>query len=327
MKAAILTEINKELEVWNVDYDSPKLGQVLVKNIYSGLCGAQLQEIAGLKGNAKFVPHLLGHEGCGIVIECGEGVNKVSPGDKVIMHWRKGSGIESTFPTYKSGSLKLTGGKITTLSEFSVVSENRITKVPHNSNEELCTLLGCSLSTALGVVNYDANIKFGEDVLIVGCGGVGMHIVNACKYAGANNIYIIERSITGKKQQFISKHGILTLVDEIPNIDCIIDTTGKVDIVSKAMTKLNDGGRLVLISQPIEAMNFLNAGALFSDSGKKIIFSQGGGVLPDKDFPRYLKFIEKQKYNFDFDIFTLEKINEAINFLRSGNATRILIKF
>ena len=65
-------------------------GQVQVKVLVSGICGAQLAEIRGEKGNAAYLPHLLGHEGCGIVKACGVGVTRVKPGDKVVIHWRKG---------------------------------------------------------------------------------------------------------------------------------------------------------------------------------------------------------------------------------------------
>jgi Zn-dependent alcohol dehydrogenase len=134
------------------------------------------------KGNEKFMPHLLGHEGCGIVEEIGPGVTKVGLGDKVVMHWRKGSGIESRFfPIYSLRGLPLSGGKVTTLSEYSVVSENRITKVPTKTSNDFVALLGCGLSTGFSVVNKDANVKFGESVLVLGCGGVGLNCILAAK--------------------------------------------------------------------------------------------------------------------------------------------------
>ena len=169
MKAAILEKIDHPLVVADVALTEIKFGQVAVKIIVSGVCGAQLQEIAGQKGNAKFVPHLLGHEGCGIVECVGEGVTRVKVGDTVILHWKKGEGIESPFPEYIYDGRKISSGKITTLSEKSIVSENRLTPVPQNIPDEFCALLGCGLSTALGIVNYDANIKFGETVLVIGC--------------------------------------------------------------------------------------------------------------------------------------------------------------
>jgi D-arabinose 1-dehydrogenase-like Zn-dependent alcohol dehydrogenase len=141
MKSVIIKEVNSPLEV--VDLQLPEdldFGQVLVKISISGLCGAQLQEIAGEKNNAKFMPHLTGHEGAGIVEKIGPGVSKVKPGDKVILHWRKGSGIESNFPSYMMGDKKLSGGKVNTITEYAVVSENRMTSVPSEIDDEFCAL-------------------------------------------------------------------------------------------------------------------------------------------------------------------------------------------
>ena len=97
MKAVVLEQIDSPLVVKDVELTPLSVGQVLVKVLVSGLCGSQLHEIRGHKGNAKFLPHLMGHEGCGIVEEVGPGVTTVNVGDKVVMHWRPGSGIESPF--------------------------------------------------------------------------------------------------------------------------------------------------------------------------------------------------------------------------------------
>ena len=78
-------------------------GQVLVKVLTSGICGSQIGEISGAKGNDPYLPHLMGHEGCGYIEEIGPGVTTVKKGDKVVMHWRTGSGIESEFPMYRYG--------------------------------------------------------------------------------------------------------------------------------------------------------------------------------------------------------------------------------
>ena len=100
MKAAVLETINHPLSIREVELTDLKVGQVLIKIIVSGLCGAQLHEIRGHKGNAKFLPHLMGHEGCGIVESVGPGVTTVKVGDKVVMHWRPGTGIEAPPPTF-----------------------------------------------------------------------------------------------------------------------------------------------------------------------------------------------------------------------------------
>ena len=94
MKAAILNESSKPLIVSNVDLpEKLQFGQVLVKVYYSGICGAQINEIDAVKGPDKFLPHLLGHEGSGIVQDIGPGVTTIKKNDHVVLHWRKSSGI------------------------------------------------------------------------------------------------------------------------------------------------------------------------------------------------------------------------------------------
>src|SRR5688572_23224243 len=99
MKAAILVEQNQPLIVEEIGLPEVlDVGQVLVKVQYSGICGSQLGEIDGAKGEDKFLPHLLGHEGSGTVEAVGPGVRFVKPGDPVVLHWRKSQGIEAVPP-------------------------------------------------------------------------------------------------------------------------------------------------------------------------------------------------------------------------------------
>ena len=102
--AAILVQQKAPLALEEIEVPRPAMGQVLVKVLTSGICGSQIGEIDGVKGPDRFLPHLLGHEGAGIVLEVGEGVRTVKPDDKVVLHWRKGAGLESTTPVYQSAS-------------------------------------------------------------------------------------------------------------------------------------------------------------------------------------------------------------------------------
>src|SRR6266852_1327393 len=101
MKAAILTENNKPLVVARVKMPHElSYGQVHVRLHYSGICGAQINEIEGAKGPDKFLPHLLGHEGSATVQEIGPGVRTVKVGDRVVLHWRPSDGVQSDPPAY-----------------------------------------------------------------------------------------------------------------------------------------------------------------------------------------------------------------------------------
>ena len=119
MKAAILVEQNKPLVIGEVELP-PELGvgQILAKIHYSGICGSQLGEIDGTKGEDKYLPHLLGHEASGVVQAVGLGVRFVKPGDHIVLHWRKGKGIEAVSPRYKWNGNLLNAGLITTLLEL-----------------------------------------------------------------------------------------------------------------------------------------------------------------------------------------------------------------
>src|SRR5215467_4804175 len=102
MQAAILAAQRQPLVVDEVGLpERLEFGQVLVRVVYSGICGAQLNEIDGAKGEDPYIPHLLGHEGSGIVVEAGPEVKTVSAGQRVVMHWRKGRGIEAPTARYE----------------------------------------------------------------------------------------------------------------------------------------------------------------------------------------------------------------------------------
>ena len=163
MKAAILVESKQPLVVDDIALpERLNFGQVLVKINYSGICGAQINEIDAVKGPDKFLPHLLGHEASGEVLEIGPGVTRFRVGDKVVLHWRPGSGFQSPTPKYKWGTKTINAGWVTTFNEQTVASENRLTKIPDDFDMRIAPLFGCAVTTAFGVVNNDASIKVGQ---------------------------------------------------------------------------------------------------------------------------------------------------------------------
>lgn len=332
MKSAILEELNKPLVLKEINLTSLEIGQVNVRVLVSGICGSQLHEISGYKGNGKFLPHLMGHEGCGIVEEIGPGVTRVKPGDKVVMHWRPGLGIEANFPTYESNGKFFSSGKINTLTENAIVSENRLTQIPQATNSEFAALLGCSLTTALGVIDHESDLRFGESVAVLGCGGVGLNIITAARLRGAGEIHAIE--VSKSKKEICLDHGATfhheDVADTPSNIDLVIDTTGKPDVISTAFSKLGPRGRIILLGQPNPGQELVlpEAIRLFNGSGLSIKASQGGSTVPHEDIPRYLKMLDLGLISIDKLIthrFTLDDVNTAFDVLKSGDAGRIMI--
>jgi S-(hydroxymethyl)glutathione dehydrogenase/alcohol dehydrogenase len=342
MKAAILESIDAPLVVAEVGLTPLTFGQVLVKVLVSGICGSQLQEIAGNKGNAKFVPHLMGHEGCGIVEEVGVGVTKVKKGDKVVMHWRKSDGIESDFPTYLYKGKEMKSGKVTTFSEYSIASENRLTPVPADTPEELCALLGCGLSTALGTINDEAQVKFGESILIVGAGGLGISLIKAAALASAYPIIAVDIHDNKKETALaLGAHGYINIAKEpigealqkfgVSKMDVIIETSGNKQAIEQTLPLLAPSGRYIQVGQPKpgETIELHNALHLFDGEGKMIKATQGGKFMPNKDIPRYIKLSKAGILKTDGIIthrVKLDDINDAISLIKKGQAGRILIE-
>src|SRR6266513_5491625 len=141
MKAAILVENSKPLVVAQLGRpEKLSFGQVHVKVHYSGICGAQINEIEAAKGPDKFLPHLLGHEGSGTVMAIGPGVKTVNPGNRVVLHWRPSAGLESETPKYNWNGSVVNAGWVTTFNDEAIVSENRLTVIPPDFDLRLAPL-------------------------------------------------------------------------------------------------------------------------------------------------------------------------------------------
>ena len=263
MKAAILVESKKPLTIADIDFPKKlEFGQVLVKISYSGICGSQINEIDAAKEPDKFLPHLLGHEGSGVVEEIGGGVTTVKIGDHVVLHWRKSAGIESVVPKYTWNGKKLNAGRITTFNEKAIVSENRVTSIPPDFDMRKAPLFGCAVTTGFGIVNNDAKVKIGQSVLIFGVGGIGINVAQASSMVSAYPIVGIDihkhKIDMGKK--FGLTHGLTTnsknLNKEIYSIigekgaDITVDTTGNARVIEQAYELTAPDGKTILAGVP-----------------------------------------------------------------------------
>jgi S-(hydroxymethyl)glutathione dehydrogenase / alcohol dehydrogenase len=340
MKAAVLTAINAPLALLDVECSHLDYGQVLVRVLASGICGAQLQEIRGEKGNEKHLPHLLGHEGCGIVESVGLGVSRVKVGDKVVMHWRKAAGIESPLPKYKIRGEWRTSGRVTTFSEFAICAENRVTPVPQDTPRELCALLGCGLSTALATIERDAAVRMGESVMIVGLGGLGVNLLRAARLAHASPIVCVDVHESKREvaeslgAQFVHRNDslreALTGAGCACGCDVIIETSGSPDAIGRSLPFLAPSGRFVMVGQPKPGAMFAATDArhFFDGNGKTLRATQGGGFRPDEDIPRYLKLWKSGALNIDGIVshrVKLSEINHGLDLVRAGEASRVLV--
>lgn len=340
MKAAILEKVNSPLIVDDIQLpDKLECGQVLVRVECSTICGAQIGEITGAKGEDKYLPHLLGHEGGGVVSHIGPGVTHVKQGDKVVMHWRKGIGIEANPPKYKWRDGIVGGGWITTFNEYAVVSENRLTKIDNDVPSEIASLMGCAVTTALGLINNEAKLKIGQSIAVIGCGGVGLNIIQGASMVGGNPIIAIDRlpsklvmaSSFGATHVIDVKGGwgrILQTIVGRKGVDIMVDCTGDLSMISGGYGLIASGGKMILVGQPVQGNPLILPSMLQHYKGKTLMDSQGGLTNPTIDIPKYLRLYKQGKLSLDSlitDSFPLDQINEAVELVKSGTSGRVLL--
>ena len=332
-KAAILVKQNSPLVIDEILCPQQLLkGQVLVKIFYSGICGSQLGEILGVKGKDKYLPHLLGHEAVGEVVNCGLKVTKVKKGDKVLLHWMPGAGLSSEYPKYNWKGQVVNAGSIATFSSYAIISENKLSKLNKKiKNEKEVLLLGCTASTAIGSVNKLAKLKKNQTVAISGCGALGLSIIKVCKIGGAKNIIVID--INQGNIKLAKKFGATfcinnsksnfkkIILNNFPNlIDHFFECTGNIKIISDAYECLNSSGNEILIGVP----RFKQKASFYTldlHLGKSLIGCKGGNFQPDKDLNNYLKIINKSEYQLKKHITNeveLRDINDVFSDMRKN---------
>jgi Zn-dependent alcohol dehydrogenase len=339
-KAAILEKSNSDLVVDQVKFgDDLKAGQVLVKVFYSGICGAQINEIQAVKGPDKFLPHLLGHEGYGEIIAIGELVKSVSVGDKVVLHWMPGAGIQSDPAKYVWNDKVLNAGWVTTLSEFTVISENRCTKITTTISPMHLPLLGCAATTAAGVLSNDANIKLGDSVVVLGTGGVGLLTIEAARASGAFPIIGVDR-FENKLLEAVAfgatsviNGSTLDIFSEINSKlygnspDIVVETTGNREMIELAYKLISKRGKVILVGVP-NHNELASIDTLPLHFESEITGSKGGQTKPEIDIQKFAILAEHGIYKFNnlpITLFPLEEINKAILHLKEGLAGRVVI--
>lgn len=327
MKAAVLREFNKELLIEDLIVPKLKKGQVLVDIKYTGICGAQVNQKKGIKINKAFLPCLMGHEGSGIVIDKDPSVKTVGLGDHVVIHWRKSSGLESDFPTYFSNTSNqnIGSGLVTTFSEKSIISENRLTKIDKKHSLDTASLLGCGVSTGFGIIENELGVLEGTNLIVSGIGGVGLSIILAAQLKNLSNIIAVD--LNNEKLKFSRVIGathvintkeeksFVTSVRDITKntgVEYAIDTTGNGEIINNLLELIKPGGSLVLVGQPEQNKNLVITNFLKLYNNIKIFDSQGGSTNPELDIPKILDLHEQKK--IDLNLLITKKINlENIN--------------
>lgn len=341
-RAAVLEKNESPLVFRNITFPGPLLaGQVLVKLFFSGICGKQIEEIDGKGGPDPYIPHLLGHEGTGEVLDVGPGVSKVKAGETVVMHWMKGSGIQSETPLYQCNEQRINAGWVTTFNEYAVVSENRVTKIPATANMKTGALFGCAATTGVGVVMNEADIKPHQSVCICGCGGVGLFAVQAAKLQHPKQLICVDvnndalklaKSFGATSAINASENDPVAAIKELTEgkgAEIVIIVTGNKSGIETAIESASIPGECIQVGVPIVGEKISIDGHALMHK-RNLRGSVGGGINPDIDIPAYMKLNDSGIINADkliTKVLAFEKINEGIELTRGQNPGRIIIEF
>lgn len=335
-QAAILVEKNK-IMIDQIQLPSLKPGQVLVEIKYSGVCHTQLLEVRGHRGEDPYLPHCFGHEGSGIVLEIGEGVTKVKPGDSVILSWMKGSGANVFASVYEWNGRKINAGAITTFSKHSILSENRLTKIAADFSLKQAALLGCALPTGLGVVFNTARPEPGQSLAVFGCGGIGLCALLGARISGC--VPRIAIDINPNKLMLAKELGAthcinaieedpVAAIHKIGPLDFAVEATGNPVVMNQALKSVRSQGGSAIVVGNARFDQTLSFDPKELNMGKRLFGTWGGDNQPDTHFPRYSNLIRYGHLSlscFTEHVYGLDKIEQALDDLENGSVIRPLI--
>ncbi len=333
-KAAILEKIKKDLKIKKLKLKNPQKNQILIKLKYSGVCRSQIMEIDGKRENKKWLPHMLGHEGTGIIIKLGPNVKNFKIGDRVFLSWIKKNKKDCDEINFFCKDKKVNAGKITTFSSHSIISTNRVYHLPRSINLKMGALLGCAFPTGFGMIINNISKRKKIKLLIIGLGGVGLSSLIAANSLKYSNVDILEKNKSKIKymQKFFKNKNFRFFSNDLSikknYYDNVVETSGDEKVISKSLDFIHNEGKVVFASHPDKKSKIkINPHDLIK--GKKIIGSWGGNITFEKDMKKIIQIIKNSKFInklFLNKIYSLNKVNLALNDLRKGKVIRPILK-
>jgi len=364
MKAAVLFKVNEPLQVVEVELDPPKAGEVRVKMKAAGVCQSDWHMING--DWPSLLPLVPGHEAAGIVEQVGDGVTTVKPGDHVIFSFRPQCGqcryCSSGRPvlcigrnntpgtTLFDGTLRLKHkgaglnqmARIGTFSEQVVVPAEMVVPIRKDMPWPQAALIGCCVATGVGAVTRHAKIEAGSTVLVIGCGGVGLNIVQGAVLSGARKI--IACDLRDNKLEMARTFGATDtinttgekVIEQIKaltgglGVDYAFDAVSIDKTQALAIDAICPGGRAVTVGVPPLTMRATYSPFLMVFGEKVLSGTFYGSVRPSVDFPVLVDHYMNKRLNIDGLIsrtYKLEQINDGFTAMMAGEVARGVVVF
>ncbi len=366
-KAAVLVAVGQPLEVrTDVEVAAPHAGEVLVRMAASGVCHSDLSMQNGTLLTPT--PVVLGHEGAGVIEAIGEGVTDLAPGDHVVISWvpqcgecyfcQRGqpeiceaSTMSVAMGWMLDGTTRFTSGgqavhqmaAVGTFSELSVIPAVSAIKIPADLDLKVAALIGCGVLTGVGAALNTADITAGDTVAVMGCGGVGLNVIQGAVIAGASRVIAVD--VHESKLELAGRFGATEVVnaDKRDAVSAVMELTGQrgADVafeviglqqtIDQTITMTRRGGQTILVGVPrMDAV--VNVAAFFGVvlAQKTIRGCWYGSSDVRRDVARIIGFYRDGKLKLDELIartITLEQINEALATLQTGEAARSVIAY
>jgi S-(hydroxymethyl)glutathione dehydrogenase/alcohol dehydrogenase len=359
MRGAVLTEIGKPLEVRDdLQLREPQQGEVLVALRASGVCHSDLSLQNGTLTAA--VPVVLGHEGAGEVLATGPGVVDLKAGDHVILSWIppcgrcnfclggqpqlctsvRASRADKPSPLRDGDGPVNVGLGIGTFAEQTVVPVQAAIPIDPDVPFDVAALIGCGVMTGVGAAVNTAKVKPGSAVVVIGCGGVGLNVIQGAKLAGAATIIAVDRFES--KLEMARQFGATDTASDAEATDKVAELTGGVladyafEVVGRSTTirmawdLTRRGGVTVVVGagSRTDQVTF-NAGELFS-SEKKLLGCIYGSADVRTDFTRLLRLWKAGQLDLTGLVskrIAVDAVNDAFHAMEAGAVARSVIRF
>ena len=362
IRAAVLVEPNQPLEVRELDLDPPRRDEVRVRLLASGICRSDLSYVDG-KWPVP-LPMVLGHEGAGVIDAVGEGVDAARLGEHVVLTFSPacgncrycfegrsnlctGAAYALDHGVLRDGTTRLRDGDrpvyhlafVSSFATHTVCPANAAIPIPAGLPAEQTCLLGCGVTTGVLSVVQRANVRPGESVLVIACGGVGLSAIQGARLVTAHPIIAVD-PVPAKRAMALAL-GATHAIDPgagdvvaqvraiVPDgVDHAFEALGAPALAAEAFASVRDGGTTTLIGQPAMGVKAAFPTYDVTQFEHTILGSNLGGGRPPLDIPRLARLVEAGRLDVGALVthrFRLDDINEAIATTASGQAGRVVV--
>ena len=365
MRAAVLEEFAKPLQVTEVDLAEPKPGEVLVRLAACGVCHTDMYTASGVDPSG-YAPTVLGHEGAGFVEKVGEGVSSLSPGDLVVTLFspqcrecvhclspdtnlclairdqqNKGYLPDGTTRLSRDGEPIRHFMGTSTFAEYTVMPEIALAKVSPEAEPDHACLFACGLSTGLGAAINTAKVKAGSTCVVFGAGMVGLGAVAGCRLQGAERVICVDLSEDrlglatgqGATETWVGdENTVQRVLDETGGFgaDYTFEATGLVAVMRQAVESARMGWGLCTVAGVAGRGETLDVVPRYLITGRRICGSSFGGVKGRDQVPQLIQLYLDGQINIDPFLshkLTLDEVNHGFELMEQQDGIRSVISF